>query len=54
LSVARGSLYETMTLLDIFKSRNWIQADEFAKLEMQSNEIAKMLNGLIRSLADKQ
>lgn len=50
LFVARGSLFETMTLLDIFKTRNWITSECFQSLEQQSNEIAKMLNGLIRSL----
>ena len=50
LFVARGSLFETMTLLDIFKTRNWITPECFQSLEQQSNEIAKMLNGLIYSL----
>jgi four helix bundle protein len=50
LFIARGSLYETMTLLDIFQSRAWIPSDAYLSLEKQSEEIAKMLNGLIRSL----
>lgn len=50
LFVARGSLYETMTLLDIFKLRHWISIENFDSLEQQSNEIAMMLNGLVRSL----
>ena len=51
LYIARGSLYETLTLLEIFQMRHWINTDMFDKLELQSNEIAKMINGLIRSLA---
>ena len=50
LFIARGSLYETMTLLDIFQMRGWIPSDAYQSLETQSEEIAKMLNGLIRSL----
>ena len=50
LFIARGSLYETMTLLEIFKLRNWIQPADFDVLDNQSIEIAKMLNSLIRSI----
>lgn len=50
LFIARGSLNETMTLLDIFQSRGWIQNATYIQLEKQSDEIGKMLNGLIRSL----
>lgn len=51
LYIARGSLYETLTLLEIFKMRGWINQDEYYQLESQSNEIAKMLNGLIKSIS---
>ena len=50
LYIARGSLYETLTLLEIFQMRNWIKTEAFQKLENQSAEIAKMLNGLINSI----
>jgi four helix bundle protein len=50
LTVARGSLYETMTLLELFMMRNWISEESFMKLESLSNEIAKMLNTLNRSV----
>ena len=52
LFIARGSLYETMTLLDLFQKREWIQNAIYQQLEKQSDEIARMLNGLIRSLPD--
>jgi len=52
LYIARGSLYEVLTLLEIFQMRNWVDSDSFRKLELQSNEIGKMINGLIRSLAN--
>jgi len=50
LFIARGSLYETMTLLDIFKLRAWIEPSAFDELESHANEIAKMINGLINSI----
>lgn len=50
LFIVRGSLYETMTLLDIFKMYAWIQPSAIDKLEQRGNEIAKMINGLINSI----
>jgi four helix bundle protein len=51
LYFARGSLYETLTLLEIFKLRGWITQEQFDILEIQSITIAKMINGLIKTLA---
>ena len=53
LYIARGSLFETLTLLEIFKMRKWIRVEQFEALESQSNEIAKMISGLIKSIAQK-
>jgi len=50
LYIARGSLYETLTLLEIFKLRGWIISDQFDNLQEKSNEIARMINGLIKTL----
>ena len=50
LYISRGSLYETITLLEIFKMRGWLNPEIFLNLEQQSNEIAKMLKGLINSV----
>lgn len=50
LYISRGSLYETITLLDIFHPRGWIAAEEFQNLENQANSIARMLNSLIKSI----
>jgi len=52
-SIARGSLYETLTLLEIFHMRDWIKPDIFLEMEQKSNEIAKMLNGLINKHLSK-
>jgi four helix bundle protein len=51
LYIARGSLYETLTLLEIFEMRKWMNSDQFSQLESQANEIGKMINGLIRSIS---
>jgi four helix bundle protein len=48
--IARGSLYETMTLLVIFKRIKWISASEYSILENNGKEIAAMIMGLINSL----
>jgi four helix bundle protein len=52
LYIAKGSLYETLTLLEIFLMRGWLSKEQFKELGVQSNEIAKMINGLIRSIAN--
>ena len=54
LYIARGSLYETLTLLEIFKMRGWLTEKNYVDLENKSNEIAKMLKGLINSLVTSQ
>jgi len=50
LYIARGSLYETMTLLIIFRMRNWINSETFELLEAQAKEIVNMLMGLVKYL----
>ena len=49
--IARGSLYETMTLLEIFRRRNWITQDKFYDLEKQAIEITKMINAYNKSIS---
>jgi len=53
LYISRGSLYETLTLLEIFAMRKWINIERFKFFETQSNEIARMINGLITSFKQK-
>ncbi len=48
--IARGSLYETMTLLIIFRMRNWVSTETFSALEAQAKEIVNMLMGLVKCL----
>jgi len=52
--IARGSLYETMTLLEIFRRKNWITDSAYSKLEKEGIEIASMIKGLINSLYKSQ
>jgi four helix bundle protein len=50
LYIARGSLYETVTMLQIFIKLNWIEKDKHIRLYNEAQEINKMLSGLINSL----
>jgi four helix bundle protein len=48
--IARGSLYETMTFLEIFKKKGWISASDLASLRQEAVSIASMVKGLINSI----
>ena len=50
LYISRGSLYETMTLLEIFRRKRWIPDDQYSQLETHGKEIASMIKGLINSI----
>ena len=50
LYIARGSLYETVTMLQIFKKIKWLDQSNYNKLYSEAEEINKMLSGLIRSI----
>lgn len=50
LYVSRGSLYETMTLLEIFRRKGWITEEQHFPLDSEGKEIASMLKGLINSI----
>jgi len=54
LHIDRGSLYETVTLLNLFQRRDWISMEAMSALEAQSNVLARMLNALIRSIIPDQ
>lgn len=54
LYIARGSLYETMTLLELFLKRQWVLQEEFLVVKNETREIAKMLNGFINSVKRNQ
>ncbi len=50
LYIARGSLYETITMAVIFHKRNWITEKQLDDLQAEAFEIASMIKGLINSL----
>lgn len=50
LYISRGSLYETVTMLQIFLKKNWLDQDSYNTLHAEAEEINKMLSGLINSL----
>ena len=43
LYISRGSLYETMTLLEIFRRKKWIQDHAYSQFEELGVEIASMI-----------
>ena len=50
LYIARGSLYETVTFLEIFRKKNWISSLDYDGLLTDAEEIVRMTGGLINSL----
>ena len=50
LYIARGSLYEVITLSIIFERRKWISSEALYKVENDGYEIASMIKGLINSI----
>ena len=54
LYIARGSLYETVTLLTIFQRMGWIDEPGLRGLKESADHIGKMISGLISSLKKQQ
>ena len=50
LYIARGSLFETVSLLILIRRLTWISEDKLLELKSLGEEIAKMLNALIKSV----
>lgn len=50
LYIARGSLFETISIINVFYRLNWITEKELKVIENKATEIAKMLNALINSV----
>lgn len=50
LYISRGSLYETITMLMIFKRKKWLKESNYSILYADAEEINRMLSGLINSL----
>ncbi len=50
LYIARGSLYETITMLQIFCKKKWLNETSYKKFYNEAEKISKMLSGLINSI----
>lgn len=50
LYISRGSLYEVITLLNIYEKRRWISTSKLQEMESEGVEIARMIKGLINSI----
>src|SRR3990172_11685007 len=54
LSIAQGSLYETITLNEIFKRRKLFSDADFQEIRKRAEEIDRKLNGLMNSLRGRE
>ena len=52
LNIARGSLYEMQTQLQIAINLKFINTEDLRSINAVSNEIEKMLNSLIKKIAN--
>jgi four helix bundle protein len=50
LYIARGSLSETVTMLQVFRLLTWLDDKDFDPLYSEAEEINRMLSGLIKSI----
>ena len=50
LYIARGSLYETIALLIIFRKKNWIDEVQLEELKGFGSEVGRMISSLINSI----
>lgn len=53
LFIARGSLFETVTLLYLFQKNDWIEPEIIESLLQQANQITGQLNALIQSIKNQ-
>ena len=53
LYIARGSLFEVITLLIILERAGWITKEKVRDFQVMAEEIAKMINSLIKSMKEK-
>lgn len=54
LSIAQGSLYEVITLNEIFRRRKLFSEEESEEIRRQGEEIDRKLNGLMNSLRGRR
>ncbi|MBA7504300.1 hypothetical protein ES706_02934 [subsurface metagenome] len=46
-NIAKGSLYEVLSLLYVMKNRGYLKTPDYESLYQQCDEIARMLSGLL-------
>lgn len=54
LSIAQGSLYETITLNEVFRRRKLFTEDESIEIRLKGEGIDRKLNGLMNSLRGRK
>ena len=54
LSIAQGSLYETITLNEVFRRRKLFTEEESAEIRLKGEGIDRKLNGLMNSLRGRK
>ena len=54
LSIAQGSLYETITLNEVFRRRKLFTEDESIEIRLKGEGVDRKLNGLMNSLREKK
>lgn len=47
-NVAKGSVYEVVSLLHVCKKQRYVKDDQFQRLYFQCDEIARMITGLMK------
>ena len=50
--IARGSVFETITLLIIVHRMGWLSNDKLCEIKIMGEEVTKMLNSLIKSVKE--
>jgi len=50
LYIARGSLFETITLLILFKERGWVEDEILSEIKSIALRLAKRINALINTI----
>jgi four helix bundle protein len=53
LSIAQGSLYETVTLIELFRRRNILTTEESVAVRVQAELLDRKLNGLMKFVRGK-
>ncbi len=54
LYIARGSLFEVVTLLIIFQKAGWLESKRLIQLRELAEEITKMLNSFIKAMRNSR